>query len=183
MYFETSGPQNTEKALEIAIEEAEKRNINYVVIASTTGETALKALKLLQGKKVTPVIVTHNTGFANPGEQQFDPQIREKVCSQGGKVLTSTMPLRNIGSAIRKKFGYSQEELVNATLRIFGQGTKVCLEIVAMAADAGLIPFVDVIAVAGTAKGSDTVLLIRANSSNNFFDLKVKEVIAKPKEF
>jgi len=68
-------------------------------------------------------------------------------------------------------------------LRMFSQGVKVCVEISAMAADAGLIPFSDVIAIAGTGSGADTACLIRANSSNRFFKIKVKEIIAKPKEF
>jgi hypothetical protein len=53
----------------------------------------------------------------------------------------------------------------------------------AMAADAGLIPCEDVIAVAGTVKGADTALIIEANSSNRFFDIKIKEVLVKPKNF
>jgi hypothetical protein len=60
---------------------------------------------------------------------------------------------------------------------------KVCVEIVAMAADAGLIPCADCIAVAGTGRGADTVAVIRANSSNNFFQIKVREVLAKPRNF
>jgi hypothetical protein len=52
-----------------------------------------------------------------------------------------------------------------------------------MAADAGLIPCEDVIAVAGTGRGADTVALIRANSSNNFFQIKVREILAKPRAF
>jgi hypothetical protein len=57
------------------------------------------------------------------------------------------------------------------------------VEIVAMAADSGLIPFSDVIAIAGTGKGADTACVIRANSSNRLFKIKVREIIIKPKEF
>ena len=60
---------------------------------------------------------------------------------------------------------------------------KVCVEITAMAADAGLIPAEDIVAVAGTGRGADTVCLIKADSSNRFFKIKVKEIITKPKEF
>jgi len=52
-----------------------------------------------------------------------------------------------------------------------------------MAADAGLIPIDDVIAVAGTAQGADTAAIIAANSTNRFFDLKVREILAKPRGF
>ena len=51
-----------------------------------------------------------------------------------------------------------------------------------MAADAGLIPEgEEIVAVAGTGKGADTVLLVRSAVSKRFFDLKVLEVLAKPR--
>ena len=52
-----------------------------------------------------------------------------------------------------------------------------------VASDAGLVPPADVIAVAGTGRGADTCCLIRGNSSNRFFEIKVKKIITKPKEF
>jgi uncharacterized protein len=73
--------------------------------------------------------------------------------------------------------------LVADTLRIFGQGTKVIVEIVAMSADAGLIPFSDVIAVAGTGRGADTAAVVKANSSNKLFDIKLREYLVKPYDF
>jgi hypothetical protein len=67
------------------------------------------------------------------------------------------------------------------TLRIFGAGSKVCIEITVMASDAGLIPMdKPVIAIAGTNSGADTALVIQPAHSNNFFDMFVKEIIAKP---
>ncbi|MCX9081565.1 MAG: hypothetical protein OIN83_05150 [Candidatus Methanoperedens sp.] len=57
------------------------------------------------------------------------------------------------------------------------------VEIVAMSADAGLIPFSDVIAVAGTGRGADTAAIIKANSSNRFFDIKLRDYLVKPNDF
>jgi hypothetical protein len=57
------------------------------------------------------------------------------------------------------------------------------VEIVAMSADAGLIPFSDVIAVAGTGRGADTAAVIKANTSNRFFDIKLKGYLVKPSDF
>jgi hypothetical protein len=63
------------------------------------------------------------------------------------------------------------------------EGTKVCLEITVMAADAGLISADrPVVAIAGTGKGADTALVVQPAHSNSFFDLYVREVIAKPSE-
>jgi hypothetical protein len=66
---------------------------------------------------------------------------------------------------------------------MLGQGVKVCVEIAAMACDAGLAPADDVICVAGTGQGADTACLIKADSSNRFFQIRVREILAKPREF
>jgi hypothetical protein len=69
-------------------------------------------------------------------------------------------------------------------LRRFGEGAKVCIEITMMAADAGLIPVdQDVVAIAGTGRGADTALRIHPANAARFFDLKIREVIAKPIDF
>jgi len=69
-------------------------------------------------------------------------------------------------------------------LRTFGQGTKVAVEMTLMAADAGLIRTdEEVISIGGTASGVDTALLIKPAHTQDFFDLKVKEVICKPSGF
>ena len=52
-----------------------------------------------------------------------------------------------------------------------------------MACDAGLIPPGDVVAVGGTERGADTAAVIGANSSNNLFDIRVREILAKPRNF
>ncbi|HQM53768.1 MAG TPA: hypothetical protein PLI86_11705, partial [bacterium] len=65
----------------------------------------------------------------------------------------------------------------------FSQGVKVCVEIVLMAADAGLAASGErVIAVAGTAHGADTALVMRAASSQNLRGLRVNELLCKPYE-
>ncbi|MEM2970188.1 MAG: hypothetical protein QXR63_04550 [Candidatus Bathyarchaeia archaeon] len=59
---------------------------------------------------------------------------------------------------------------------------KVAVEIVLMAADAGLIPVdKEVIAIAGTGTGADTAIVVQPAYSRKFLDLKIKEIIAKPR--
>ena len=71
--------------------------------------------------------------------------------------------------------------LIAETLRRLGQGVKVCCEIVMEAVDAGKIPEGEqVVAVAGTGRGADTVCLIRSAASKRFLDLFVSQVLAKP---
>jgi uncharacterized protein len=81
------------------------------------------------------------------------------------------------------KFGGSYPGyIIAATLRRFGEGTKVAIEIVMEACDAGLIPEdAEVLAVAGTGYGADTILLIKSKPSKRFLDLEVLEILARPR--
>lgn len=183
MYFENAGKENTQRTLHIAKEEAIKRGIKHIIVASTYGDTGLEAALLLKDTGINLIIVSHNTGIREEGLQTFSSEAKKKIEELGGKVHTGTMVLRGLGAALKEKGSQSHEQIVADTLRIFGQGTKVVVEITAMSADAGLIPFSDVIAVAGTGRGADTAAVIKANSSNKFFEIKLKEYLVKPKNF
>ena len=184
MLFEKSGAHNTDKTLEVSFEEAVKRGIGHVVIASTWGETARKSITYKEKHpEINIVIVTHNCGFRKPGVVEFDPDLRKELTEKGIYVITGTMPTRTLGRAINDKLGFSQEDIACAAWRMFGQGTKVCVEIAAMACDSGLVPPGDIISVSGTGKGADTAMVIMADSSNRTFDMKVREYIAKPMDF
>ena len=68
-----------------------------------------------------------------------------------------------------------------STLYLFGQGTKVCVEIAAMALDAGLVPFgEDVLAVGGTGRGADTACIIRPAYTADILATRVREIVCKP---
>jgi len=112
MYYEKAGYENTEATLKIAKEEATKREIKYILIASTTGNTGLKAAKMFKETNLKLIVVTHNTGFKQPGIQELNTKTSEEIERLGGKVLTATMVLRGLGTAIRGKMHYSQEQIV-----------------------------------------------------------------------
>jgi len=52
-----------------------------------------------------------------------------------------------------------------------------------MANDAGLISSKPVISIAGTDHGADTVILVESTNSKRLFDMKILDVIAKPREW
>ncbi len=184
IYFEKAGPVNTDACLEVVKRVIEEDGLKNVVVASTFGDTGLKFAKALKEiPYVNLVVVTHNYGFKEPGTNELAPEVRRELESLGAKVYTGTHVFRGIGASIRAYFHYSEEALIAQTLRILGQGLKVCVEITLMACDAGLIPPDDVIAVSGTARGADTVAIIRAVPSNMFFNLKVREILAKPRDW
>jgi len=177
------GKENTEKILQRAKEEALQRGIRFILVASTGGETGVLAARMFHRTGVRVVVITHNTGFKEPGVQEFNQTAREEIERLGGTVYTGTHVLRGIGAAFRDRYKFSHEQVVADTLRMFGHGIKVCVEMAAMASDAGLIPPEDIIAIAGTQKGADTAAIIKADSSNRFFDMKVRKILAKPFEF
>lgn len=184
LVFNRAGAQNTEATLRMALAEAKKRDM-LLVVASTGGKTGMLAAHLAQESGVRMVVVTHNAGFSKPGQQEFDDIRRQEIEQQGHKVLTATLPLRSLGTAIRESMGgNTDQELVNAALRIFCQGAKVCVELAAMVADAGLVGAgEDIVAVAGTVNGADTAAVVKVMPSNKLFDIRLREFLCKPGDF
>jgi hypothetical protein len=51
-----------------------------------------------------------------------------------------------------------------------------------MAADSGLIRTdEDIIAVAGSGRGADTAVVMKPAHTHDFFDLRIKEILCKPR--
>ena len=180
-YFEKPGKQNTDRTLEIAKQRADELGIRTVIVASTRGETGVRAAKELQGYNV--IVVTHSAGFSEPNTQELTEENRTAIEAAGGQVLTCQNAFGGVNRAVRKKLGtYMNDEIIAHTLRTFGEGTKVCLEIAVMAADAGLVQVGEpCIAVAGTGRGADTALVLVPANAQDFFDLRVMQVLAKPR--
>ncbi len=179
-YFENPGKENTEEVLRIVRQRAEELGIKTIVVASTTGYTAAKAVDTLQGLRI--IVVTHITGFREPNIQELTEENRKIIESKGGVVFTTTHAFSGLSAAMRKKFNtYIIGDIVANTLRIFGPGMKVSCEIAVMAADGGLVRTdEDIITISGTSRGADTAVVLRPVNSSDFFDLKVKEILCKP---
>ncbi len=184
-YFEKGGPHNTSKALEIAKKYADQFDIREIVIASTTGTAASKALEFFNPKKYNIVIITHSYYFAGiNNRQEFSEDLMENLREQGLKIFSGTHSMAGIERSMRKSLNqWSPVEILAKYLRTnFSQGVKVCMEIVSMAADAGLIKDLekDVISIGGTGRGADTVCWIKPMPTSFFDQLRVKAILAKP---
>jgi hypothetical protein len=189
VYFDHAG-NHTKELTQIVKKRLEKGDVAQIVLATSKGETAQifvdKLHDFLQAHSipVTIVAVTHQAGFKEPGKMEMDPIVRDRLEHHGVKVVTATHALAGIGRAIRKKHGTWQiSELIAETLRLFGQGTKVCAEITLMAADAGVIGTDPIIAIGGTGRGADTAWVIQPAHTHSFFDLKMRELLCKPQNF
>ncbi len=180
VYFDNPGTENTEEVLRIARRRAQELGIKSIIVATTVGGTAVRATEVFVGMKV--IIVTHHTGMKGPDVQEFTEENRRMVESRGGIVLTTMHAFAGVDRALRLKFNtMALGEIIANTLRIFGQGVKVVIEITMMAADSGLVRTdEDVIAIAGSGRGADVAVVLKPVNSTNFFDLRVREILCKP---
>jgi len=180
LYYESTGEINTEQTLKIAKQRADKLGIKNLVIASTRGNTGVKAVEYFKGYNV--VVVPHVTGLRGPGQQELTEENKNKIEENGGQVVIAAHAFSGINRAIQAKWTTMYPAGIMAqTLRLFGQGMKVVVEIAAMAADAGVVPVdEDVLVVAGSGRGADTAVVLRPANSHNIFDMVIREIVAKP---
>lgn len=178
MYWNSAGQKHTARTVELAIAKARETGIDTIVVASCSGETAKKFI----GAVGNVVCVTHVTGFEAPGAQELEPEVRRELLDRGVQVLTTTHVLSGAERGISKRFqGAYPVEIMAHTLRMFGQGVKVCVEVAVMALDAGLIPYgKNIIAVGGTSAGADTAVIIRPGHGANILETYIAEIICKP---
>jgi len=183
IYFNNS-ESTTEKAIEAAKQRAKELGIEYVVVASSSGATGLKAVETFQDTEVKVIVVTL---FAI-SNSKTNPETIEKIKERGGTVVTSTHALMGVPESLAKiKEGYvTPNTLIREVLRRFSQGTNVCADIVMMSCDAGVLPEgAEVIAIAGMGTNADTVWVMRGAGSFNFFDkvngVEFRELVAMPR--
>jgi uncharacterized protein len=180
-YFQNPGMENTDKVIELVKERKEELGIKNIVVASVSGKTGLKILKNIDDAQI--VNITHHAGFKGGDASEIKPEYKQKLENAGVPVYAASHSLSGVGRGITNKFGgITPVEVIAATLRLFSQGIKVCVEISIMAADAGLIPTdKEVIAIGGTGKGVDTAMVLKPAHMSNFFDLRIREIIAMPR--
>ncbi|MDD2221158.1 MAG: pyruvate kinase alpha/beta domain-containing protein [Clostridia bacterium] len=179
-YFDQPGPANTDKTIELVKEAAARTGVNKVIIASKDGKVAAKLI----GSGLNILCVTHQYGYSSPGSAPLTEEMRQCLIDGGIKILTTTHGLAGADRAIRFKFGgVYPSEIIAETLRIFGQGVKVAIEVGAMGCDCGFAaPAEPVICLGGTAAGVDTALILTPNHIHNLFDTKIIEYICLPRQ-
>jgi hypothetical protein len=167
MYFKEPGPENTNAVLDCVLKRIREGDIKTVVVASTSGETGVKFARSLGGL-CNVVVVSH---------EEMRKELKNEIVKFGGKPLDKThLPLHAHGM-----------DNVRNSFYVLGQGFKVCIEIVLIASDLEAINAgEEVIAVAGTDRGSDTAIVAKACKTSDIFSrdktkrLEVKEILAMP---
>jgi hypothetical protein len=182
MHFESAGKSNTQQVLEQAYQRAKDLGIEEIILPATKGDTALSAVKLFSGFKVT--VVTYHCGFKKPFENRMEDDVKKDLIEKGATLVTATHALSGLEKSLAKKNqGIYPVLIIADTLRLFGHGTKVAVEVSLMAADAGALSGNDVIALGGSSRGVDAALVIKPAHSNSLFDLRIREIICKPRQF
>lgn len=158
-YFETAGKENIDKTLELVKKIAEEHGIKNVIVASITGFTAEKAFEAFKDMDVTLTVVgTERNRFSSDLQKKLEKK-RNNVC-------------------FSREVSYDYPDLVKIAFRRFSEGVKVAVEVAMIAAKKGFVSTEeDVISVGKW----DTALIIRPATSDNFSDLKVRELICMPR--
>ena len=175
VYFDKPGKDNTADVIGLVLERAREREINRILVASTRGITTKAFSEAVKGTDLGLVVVPWQFGFKDKA-QPFPQELVEELRAKNHQVHFGTMLFHT-----EDLYGTGVPRAMANLLRTFGQGTKVCLEILMMACDGGCIGIGEkVIAVAGTASGADTAVVATASTSNRISSLRIHEIICKP---
>jgi len=178
-YFDEPGETNTEETLRLARSRAEQLGTRQITVASTHGRTAMRAREIFHGLNVGIIAVSICASFEERGWTLGEDE-RDALNKSGITVLTS---IHALGDDVSEGFGVTAPNVVvRETLYTFSQGMKVAVEIALMAADAGLLDMSqEVISIAGSGSGADTAVVLLPAYSRTFRQLRVREILAKPR--
>ncbi len=180
LYFEKPGENNTEACIHQVRHEVEENGYRFVVVASSSGVTGVEFAKALSDLDTEVCVVKYAVG---DDAAEIPEDMRKQLAQNKATFFSSPSIDMLLDGAFGLKLASSNpSKVVNKTLSLFGEGMKVCCDIIMMATDKGILTEgVEAIAVAGTKSGADTVAVIRAAASMRFKELKVMEILAKPR--
>lgn len=150
VYSDRAGQGNTATVIQVVQERCAKLGIQHVVVASDSGETALRLWEALEGTSVSLISVPEHAGYAGGDAPSITPEKKKELEEKGVHVLICAHALSGVGRSITKKFG-------------------------------GITP-TEIIAVGGSGGGADVAIVLKAAHMSNFFDLEIREILAKPRQ-
>jgi len=194
--FERPGPINTNETINI-LQEA-KHELEFLVVASVTGESAVKVAESIKNRKIIcvtcpqgmfwevnamnadlfekiPELKARRDEWVKRRLERVPLSITEenklKLKELGVEVVRGTIPLFGPSFSMRLHLRKTTSlDIIAKTLELISPGTLVCMETVLMATDAGIIPEGELVfACAGTEMGLDTAWIVRSSASANMF--------------
>jgi hypothetical protein len=183
VYFEKIENGNTDETFRLARQRAVELGLKNIIVASTRGDTGVKAAEYFKGFNV--VVVRIASGLWEANVQMFPDEKVKLAEKAGAHIVTSAPGFSGVGNNPSQHFHlHNPGDIIANTLRIFGQGMKVVCEIAIQAVDAGMVrssePSIS-IAGTGAVRGADTAVVLTPVNSNRFFEMKVHEIICKPR--
>jgi hypothetical protein len=158
-YFISPGAENTDEVLKLAKERAKELGLGTVILASTRGFTAEKALESLQGLKLVVVGIDR---------ERFSKDTEEKLKQKSFPLVFS------------HEVAYQYSEEMKSAFRRFSQGVKVAVEDAVITCIEKIVEDgAEVISLAGSSRGADTAIVVKAAS--DFHSIKVREIICMPR--
>jgi uncharacterized protein len=183
IYFDSQGEHNTDAALDCAVAYCRAGGLKKIVLASSTGATALK-LKQKAGADIEVIAVTYGAGSMFTEKVEEFNKNRSALVNAGITIVRGVHALSGAERAFENKYktGFLPLNLVADTLRMFSQGMKVCVEVSIMAAEAGHIsPQEDAVVLGGAGRGADTAVVMKPAYAASMFSLKIKEILCMPR--
>ena len=188
-YFDEPGEENTKWVIEAVSQRLELGGVRTVIVASTSGETAVKFTRSIKGK-AEMVCVSEAPYQREWGEEWpcLKQEFRQELEGLGATIIDKAPYIfhNSVLEAARWPDAFP-ERLVKETLYSFGQGMKVAVEVSLTGVSCGYVtPYEDVIGVGGSSKGADTAIVLRATYPASLFDkdsakrLEIREIIAVP---
>lgn len=194
---------HSDEVLDLVKRWAREKGIRRVVVASSTGRSALKVAKTFGGIDIELIVVSDRAGVSFKPDELYKewaerlkaenqeyrsglfwrPEAVEQLKMLGvHKILVATELFRGINVP----GGTNVNSIVAEVLYKLSIGVKVCVEITIMACDAGYVePGEEIIAIAGSGTGLDSAIVISAAHSDEMFDkekgFKIREIICKPR--
>lgn len=183
IYFDGAGKENLEKVVEVIESKISEGGYRYLVVPTSRGRSLDALIEKGIHNKIKLVAVLIHNGFLPIDKNKLSLEKRDEYRKLGIEVFQGGHSLSGIERSISRKFsGIGPVEIISETLKLFGgDGIKVAVEISVMAADAGLVPTTEeILAAGGSSGGLDTLLSLRSAHMNNFFDLNISKIFAKP---
>lgn len=188
-HFQSPGKDDTDLVVEAVTKAVERGGIRDVVVASTSGATALTLARALRDEAriicITDSPYRREWGWEYPC---MDPKNKEELESLGVIVLDKAPYILHSSIYENSKYNFPVPETTfRETLYAFGQGMKVAVEVVLTAVALGVLePYKYVIGVGGSSSGADTAIVLRATYPGTVFSqdkqkkLEIREILAMP---
>jgi len=191
-YFPAYGEGNTSAVIDVVRERLAEGGIEALIVASTTGKTALALARVVRPGSDLPLVCISDPPWAKyyPGLKAENRQELEELQVEIVDHVPYASHSHSVGPC-KNMYGAPDLRVIifDAFRLIGGQGLKVAMEVGMMAADAGKIkPGTVILCVGGTGTGADCAIVMRGGFSVDILSRdperrpQVREILAMPLE-